>query len=429
MPDNYDLPITSIIGKKLFKRIGSNFGWSIISEVGGKGFLYLATVYLARVLGAANFGLFTFAQTITSYCWLGVDLGVNMYGAREIAKSKVNAPIVINPLLTLRIFSGITLFSVYSLSIYLLFQDDPLKRLIFAGFAFYLLTRSLNLDWVMRGFEKFNFIALGNFSTFLSILFFLFIFVRGESDVARASFIWSFSYLLGDIALLIIYYRIMNLRYQPTFNIKIIWLHLKESIHFTVGNGLLFLYQYLPIIFLGFLVSNHEVGIFSAPYNLVLSLAIVATLLAVALYPILSELFFQQRPQFYRMAKYFKLISCFIGLFLGGGGVLASKWLIPFLYGPSYAGSIAIFQIVIWFAALMTIRVGYSIPIAVAGLQKYYAWASLFGVIFYTMLFLSLIFVCKFDILYSACYGLIITEIGVIIILAIIWRKFIRDTK
>jgi len=421
MFNNYEQPITPIIGKKLIKRIGTNFGWSILSEVGGKGFLYLATVYLARVLGTANFGLFTFAQTITSYCWLGVDLGVNMYGAREIAKNKMNAPAVINPLLTLRILSGIILFSIYSLSIYFLFQGDPVKRVIFAGFAFYLLTRSLNLDWVMRGFEKFNFIAFGNFATFFAILFFLFISVRQASDVTNAPFIWSFSYLLGDISLLIIYYKRMHLRYRPTFNLKIIWLHLKESIHFTVGNGLLFLYQYLPILFLGFLVSSHDVGIFSAPYNLVLSLTIVATLLAVALYPTLSELFYYRRPQFFRMSKYFKIISCGIGFFLGGGGVLISNWLIPLLYGPSYVGSIAIFRIIIWFAALMTIRVSFSIPIAVAGLQKYYALASLFGVIFFTMFFFILSYLLKINMLYAACYSLIITEIGVICILSIIW--------
>lgn len=97
----------AIVREKLItittKRVASNFLWSIVSEAIAKCVFFITTIYLARTLGVSNFGLFTLAQTITLYFWLAVDLGINMYGIREIAKDKENAEKIINPLLTLRI--------------------------------------------------------------------------------------------------------------------------------------------------------------------------------------------------------------------------------------------------------------------------------------------------------------------------------------
>lgn len=408
--------------RSLLRRITRNFGWSMLSEVGGKGLLFLVTVYLARVLGVAHFGLFSFAQTVTSYCWLGVDLGINMYGAREIAKNKADAARIINPLLTLRIFSGLFLFILFGLAVLIIYRQEYLKQIVFAGFAFYLLTRALNLDWVMRGFEKFNFIALGNFATFLSMLLLLVFFVTQDRDILLASFIWSLCYLLGDLLLLVLFYTNLGLSFRPEWDYQTLKLHVKESIHFTIANSLLFLYQYLPIIFLGLLASDYEVGVFSAPYRLVLSIAYAVSLLPLALYPTLSELYHHNRAQFNRVYKYFLFVSLATGVFFGLGGMLLAKPLILLLYGEGYAESIPIFQIINWFGALTAVRVAYGIAIAASGLQRFYTWASIFGVLFFTGAFFSMSLGLQIPQLYAASYAFVLTEVGVSAILFIIWK-------
>ena len=406
----------------LLKRIGYNFGWSLLGEIGGKGLLFLVTVYLARVLGAANFGLFSFAQAITSYCWMGVDLGVNMYGSREIAKDKATASEIINPLITLRLLSGSSLFTLFLIFFSYLYRLDPLKQIVFIGFSFYLFTRALNIDWIMRGFERFNYIAFGNFATFLLMLSSIFIFVKSDKDIVIVSFLWSLCYLFGDLLLIYLLYIKLKLSFNIIFDIRLIYHHFKKSIHFTIGNSLLFLYQYLPIIFLGLVASNYEIGIFSAPYRLILSIIYIVSLLPLVLYPTLSELYLSDIKKFLKVYKYLKITSFLTGLLIGLGGLLAADLLIRFLYGPNYEASITIFRIINWFVALTSVRVVYSIAIAVTGLQKYYAITSLFSVIFYSVLFLSMIYGINISKTLAAGYTLLITEIGLIIFLWIIWH-------
>lgn len=50
------------------QRVASNVGWFLISEAVGKCLFFLITVYLARVLETAEYGLFTYAQSIVLEC-------------------------------------------------------------------------------------------------------------------------------------------------------------------------------------------------------------------------------------------------------------------------------------------------------------------------------------------------------------------------
>ena len=179
-------------------RITSNFGWSIVSEAVGKGVFFVTNIYLARTLGVSNFGLFTLAQTLTLYFWLAVDLGTSMYGIREIAKYKNGAEEIINSLLTLRITMSLIVFAIYT--VFLFFFDMPvMKKLVFAGAGLYLITYSFYTDWVLKGLEKFRYIAFGSFVS--SAIFFggAVYLVRSCEDVVLASFVWDISYFFGSL--------------------------------------------------------------------------------------------------------------------------------------------------------------------------------------------------------------------------------------
>lgn len=353
------------------QRVASNFGWSLVSEAVGRGVFFATNIYLARTLGVVNFGLFTLAQTITLYFWLAVDLGTNMYGIREIARHKDNAEEIINPLLTLRITAGLIVFSLYTASLF--FFDMPVtKKLVFAGAGLYLITYSFYTGWVLKGLEKFKYIVFGNLISSIVFLAGVILFVRGGENIVMACTIWAISYMFGSLSLLIFVFRKLGINYKPSINLKI-WLHhLRESIHFTFSGSLMALYQYLPILLLGIYFSSYEVGLFSAPYRIVIAVCGTGFLLSMSFYPVFSELYHKDIVQFRRTHKKFQLIMITLGVPAAIIGTIFAEEIIKLSLGNQYIESTAIFKILIWLVPLYFLRFSYGSLLGATGKQFLY---------------------------------------------------------
>lgn len=414
--------------KSLLHRVTSNFSWTIIGEIGGRGLFFLVTVYLARVLGVNNYGVFTFAQAIVYYFWLAVDLGVTMYGSREIARDKNNVNSIFNSLLTIRILSGLIVFTIFIALIYS-FGTSPLQKLIFLGCAFFLISRSINTDWVFRGLEKFKYIAFGNLGTFLSMILLMLLIIKNEDDVITASFLWSLCYLLGGAVLLFILFKKVKLSFKPVFKIETLFSHLKESIHFTVSRGFLSLFQYLPLIFLGFFSTDYDVGLFSAPFRMITALTFVVSIFQMALFPIFADLYFSNREKFRKLHKLYMLISIIFGVMIGIIGTVFRKEIMLFIFGNEYINSAFSFGIIIWFVSLIFLRVVYGVVFAASGLQRFYSLAAIAGVLLVSIMFFILKLIFHVSDLTSASVSLVAAETGILLLLQVIWttqRKKVR---
>ena len=107
----------------------------------------------------------------------------------------------------------------------------------------------------------------------------------------------------------------LKIIYKPILHIKILLSHIKESIHFTISKGFLTLYIYLPIIYLGLFSSDYEVGLFSAPFRLIIAITFVISILPMALFPIFSELYISNKEKFNKLHRLYKLSFSFIMFF------------------------------------------------------------------------------------------------------------------
>ena len=226
-------------------------------------------IYLARVLGVEAFGIFSFGHMLAGYFWLAIDLGLNMYGAREVAKRQEDPTDLLNTILSIRITSGIIIFIVFHVLLFF-FELSTVHRSVYIGFSFYLISRSLFTEWYLRGIEKFNYIAIGNFVTFGVLLAALFLLVDNADHVARSSLIWSLSFLIGGLVFLCLTVisspRVrLRIEFQPRK-----WIfHLRESIHFVFSAGLSTLVQQMPLLLIGIVASDYDVGLYSSAHRLV----------------------------------------------------------------------------------------------------------------------------------------------------------------
>lgn len=420
------LPLSTLFINGIGARIGSNVLWSVVSEVGGKGLLFLTTIYLARTLQAENFGIFNLGLTIIMYIWIAEDLGTNMYGVREVAKDKLNRNDILNTCLSIRLASGFLAFGIFILLIFC-FSKSDVQKFVFLGLSFYLLFRAIYTEWYLRGVEKFKSIAICNLTAYGALLVMVYFFVKHENDVVRASFIWSLAFLIGGaLFLFLTFYRQPGIHFNFVFSVKEWLSHLRESIHFVFAGGLSSLYQSLPIILLGIFSTNYEVGIYSSAHRIIFAAIFVLSVPTMAIYPVLSEFHKNKGADFEKLFKVSSVIMVLISLLFSVLIFKYSSEMIRVLFGQDYAGAEIVLKILVGFLFLRVIREIFVIVISSAGLQRFYTIASVFSVIFILITFFIMRYLLNTSFLISASASLLITELGMLTIMFQVWNKKIN---
>lgn len=358
------------LGAKRKSRIVSNYLWTLVSEGFTRSVFFVTTIYLTRILGVGHFGSFAFAQVVTSYLLLGVNLGLNLYGVREIARDKANAEPLIRELLTIRVAAGVLVFLVY-ISVLFFIQLTPLEKMTYTGCGIYILAFSLYPDWVFKGYEKFRTIMIGSVISSLSYLTGVFFLVKRGDDVAIAAYVWSLSSLAGSAALLVVLYRHFKIAFIPSFHFRN-WLgHLRHSIFFTVSNIITTLGANLPLLFLSVFHTTYQVGLYAAPMRIVGSISTLGMFLPMAFYPVLSEKYASNRTSFLRTHRALFLIMFTSGLCASLIGTVWSSSIILFFFGSAYGDSILVFRVIVWLIFVQFVRSAFGYSLFAMGLQRY----------------------------------------------------------
>ena len=132
--------------------------------LGGTGlgavFTLLAMIYLARVLGPNGFGQISFAMAIAAYFISLNNLGLPLFGTRQVAREKEKISYYAGDIITARLFLTILGFGILFCLIAFLSKPLTTKYLI-TLYGLGMISASLLLDWAFQGVEKMGFVGFG----------------------------------------------------------------------------------------------------------------------------------------------------------------------------------------------------------------------------------------------------------------------------
>lgn len=357
------------------KRAFNNIFWLFVGEAISKGLIFLGTIYLARVLGKAGFGLFSLSLATGVYLWTVVEMGVVGYGIREIARNKNMAGELYNLLNSLRFILAIILFLIFSVAIYFIEMPIDKKFILIAG-SFYIVAQSLLSDWVLSGIEKMQYLALGNIVTALFFLSGIYIFAKDSTGTLNASIVYSASFLAGSLILMLILYIKFNMPFKFTISFAKWRMHVKESFYFAINAAFNNLSLFVPIFFMGIWNTAEELGIFSAPHRLTILVIRAGGLVVTALYPVLSSLHIKNTDDFKRTHAEFQKIIIWIAMPICIIATLLSKDIVTFIFGNPYAESAGIFSLLIWLSFLMITRYSFGAALSSANFHRFNMFAT-----------------------------------------------------
>lgn len=401
------LVIERILKSSLFK----NFSYLTLGEVISKGIGFLVAIYVARVLGPDNFGKLGFAQAFTSYFGLIVNLGLDVYGAREVAKDKSRAKELLSNIVVMKFFLFIIAYALLFLVVSLLPKDAYTKKVILL-YGLSLFTSVLAIDWFFQGFENFKIIAIGRIIRNVVYAALVFSFIKYQYQLMEFIGIQILSAVVGAAVLWVMSYsffsfKAVNLAKWKDFG--------KTGFILASSFFMISIYYNLDKVMIGFWFPDKYVGWYEAAYRIVMASLILNGIIWNVFLP--------------KIAKFEKSLFLYLKIMVGIGFALLflifvfSNFIITNIFGTSYLPAINALKILSFNVFLVYVNVAFVSPIMLWNEKKYFLAIGAGGI---TNIIFNFLLIPKYNII-GASIATVLAEVSVFLVGIVIFAKIFKE--
>jgi len=323
------------VSKNLFK----NIGFLTFSQAANYVIPLITIPYITRVVGPENYGLIEFATVAMLYFTVIVIYGFNTTATRKIAESPTNinkVSYIFSAVFYTRILLLLISSVAFIISIAFIPKFTDNSQLMWYAFPI-VLGWALFPDFLFQGLQQLKVIALSNFAIKLSAAVLIFVFLKSKEDFVLVLAINSVAQIAAGLFTLVYAFKLVK---GLTF-MKVKWRAMKSFLQ----NGLyVFLshfftrvYTFGSIIFLGFMLSDEEVGLFAAGMKLItVSQSFLFLPLFGALFPYLTNLFKTDRKAYSKEFKKAFLAMLAITAISSGVLFIFPEFFIRLVFGDEY---------------------------------------------------------------------------------------------
>ncbi len=406
----------------LKQTVAKNTFWLAVAE-GITRFLKLfLIIFIARILGATEYGKFTFALAFVSLFAIFSDLGISSITTREIAREKEKEkefPAVLSLKLVLSI-GTLLLICIGSFFI----TPDPLIRGVIWILGIYIVVSGFSgiIYAFFQARQKMEYEAWAKILQALVVTgagFFVIFNFPSVKNLSLSYLIAAFTALI--FILFFFHFKVYQLRLN--FN-KAVWRNfLAMSWPLALGGMMSSICTNTDSIMMGYWGQITQTGWYNAAQR-VAGVALIPTgLIAVSFFPTLSRFFGESKEKFQNSWNYFMEIMIFIAVPLVIGGIALALKIIDLVYDPSYFPSILAFQILIIGAGIGILNSPFSHALVISNQQRKAFWIVFFGAILNVIL--NLILIPKYS-LYGAALASLIAGLLMLFLLFKFTSKFTR---
>jgi len=385
--------------------IFKNTFWLTMADMVNKLLKLVLLIYVARILGATEYGKFNFAFAFVYLFSVIANLGVGEITVREFAKEEGREkefPSIISLKILLSLGAMIFIF----FGSFLITHDSEIHQLIWI-LAIYLLMDSFIYLFCcfFRARQQMQYEALSRAIQALMLtgvgFFMLFNFPSPQG--------LSYSYVISALVALVFLLMIFLFKAR---SIKIEWdrsiwrKYLVMSWPLALVAALTMIYNQIDSVMMGHLNQMTETGWYNAAYRIAGSVLVLNGLISISFYPVLSKYFKESKELLQKVWNYHMEIMIFLSFPLMVGGVILAPKIINFIYDKTFAPSILAFQILIVMVGVSFLQSPFNYILIAANQQKKLFWAILSGAIINVIL--NLILIPRFS-LYGASVATLFT--------------------
>lgn len=323
------------IKSMLEKTVVKNGIWMYLYYFFNSVFSLLIVPYITRVLGAAEFGVFSIAVNIINYLQVLVEYGFTMSASRKVALGKEDDSRLFSVVIQSRML--LLAVSILISGIYILInianQELCLCVLVL---LMTLCGYSLQTDWFFQGKQDMKFITILCIVSRSVTMVLIFLLVKGPADILVYCLLFSLTPLLSGILGVLIARKKYQIRFRKV-SFAEIWKELQDGWYVFTTQLSSKVFGAIGVTFLGIFAAESEVGIFSAILKIPNTLILCWVPISQVIYPVSSKKF----NEAWTVGRSFvtRLRNTILPLFviLSAAVCLFSRQVVSVLFGAEYS--------------------------------------------------------------------------------------------
>ncbi len=331
------------------QNIAKNTTWLTSAYIFQKLFAFVYFTIIARLLGAEDIGLYTFAISLATILSIFIDLGLSNILVREAAKYKEKANNYLNNIISLKLVLSVLVYIIAIIIINLLHKGSITNIMVYlAGIVMIVDSFTLSFAAIFRAYQNLKYesisiaidqiiiVALGLVAVFLKMpLYFLIIALLG-----------------GSLFQVIYAYVILKTKFGFTFkfemNKETLRMLLIIAAPFALAGIFARIYSYIDQILLSLLIGDKYLGWYSIGYKITFALQFIPAAFAAAVYPAMSHSFVHDQSRLKKIFEKSMFLLIIISIPAAFGIALIADNVILLLYTAEYQPSILALQIIIF---------------------------------------------------------------------------------
>ncbi|OGZ72551.1 MAG: hypothetical protein A2908_01620 [Candidatus Staskawiczbacteria bacterium RIFCSPLOWO2_01_FULL_38_12b] len=395
--------------------IVKNTFWLTVAEVITQILKLVLIIYTARILGAIEYGKFSFALSFVAIAVIFSELGLPDIITRELSRNQ-NLEKEYSSIISLKVFLSIAMMLLIYIVSFFITSDPVIRSSIWLLSYFILITSFLNILYAFfRARQKMEYEAISKIIQYIILTSFGFLVLLLAPSIKNLSY----AYLITNLAVLILILFFFNRFVSPlriSYDKKVWKKYLKSS--WPLAGGLIISWIYVSVssIMLGYFGYNIENGWYNAAYKIIGAIAISAVLISRSFFPVLSKFSIESKEKIKKVWNYQKeLMIIFAFPIIIGGIVLAPK-IISFFYDSSYYPSIFAFQLLVFVSGVDFLYYPYASALIIFNHEKRNFGLIIIGLII--SIILNIFLIPRYT-LYGAATSVLISSV-IVLLLAII---------
>lgn len=313
-----------------------NTFWLTISTLGGRIIRAVLLIYVARILGTAGYGVFSYAVGLAAFFSIFSDIGVSGMLTREGARHPEAFPQYLGTSLVLKIclllFTNIILFAAIPFfnKIPEALQLLPLAALLISFDGL----RDLAFS-ITRAKERMEIEAVITVVTNLAItaLGIALLILRPTPYALMAGYTVGSG--IGTLVAFILLRRYF-IRFWTHVRKNLMWPIIREGFPFALAGLLGSLMLNTDMVVLGWLADEHALGLYSAAQRPIQLLYMIPNIMAIALFPSFSRFALQEPARFRQLFERAISLAILVALPIALGGILLGDNLTVLLFGNDF---------------------------------------------------------------------------------------------
>ena len=419
--------ITGIIQSN--SQVLKNMTWLGVLQFANYLIPLLIIPYIVRVLGVDLFGKVSYAQNIISYLMIIVNYGFEYSATQEIAINNDDKTKLRSIFWTVIQFKTLLLLLtllIWGILCFCFSKVEEDKLLYFYGM---LVNVGIVLfpTWFFQGIEKMSKMTIFNFLIKALGAVFIVLLIHTSADYRIYLLIPSISYII--IGVIAFYYVIKKYELYPIHKETLLKKQVvRKGFPIFLNNIFGTLYTVAGMTILGFYISDHQLGIYSGAYKIIIAVIMLTSIpISIALFPVMSRKFNESIKDGLLFFRKSLIWVCGFALICSLSIFILSPIIVHILLGKGFEESIPLLRLfsflpfLVITASMFTVQGMYGLQ-----LQKYAPYIG--ATIGLFSIGINFLLINRIGI-YGAAWSYILSEVLEIILVTLLLRYKLKPYK